>query len=369
MRALVELIDKQQILNLVSALNRKPDRVYFFYQEGQEGLLDNEVMRKYLECPYENVLYTPDNLEEKLAEIDADEIEVDVHGGNDFAIAVVSRMSGPARMALVYSGFTTKIMYRLEADDLIKEELYIPPLTVYEIVTLYGASVRKLKEPVFEGKDRDAVRACLWGRREHLDRWGDFCKKMASIAQKNEGQTVWTAPENVRGEYRSIFNMLGPVFKRCEVSDKCLYLELANPEYRILVTDGGVPFEYETYYQMEDSGYFDDIDVRVNIDWNGGEFEHNDPHSELDVIATMDGRLISVSCKAGKYDQQAIYEVKTNAVKFGGELAVPVLVTDYPVHHPEYIRKAEELGVLMIEYEDVRKERIADIIKNWMKDH
>ena len=75
MRALVELIDKQQILNLVSALNRKPDRVYFFYQEGQEGLLDNEVMRKYLECQYENVLYTPDNLEEKLAEIDADEID------------------------------------------------------------------------------------------------------------------------------------------------------------------------------------------------------------------------------------------------------------------------------------------------------
>jgi hypothetical protein len=139
--------------------------------------------------------------------------------------------------------------------------------------------------------------------------------------------------------------------------------------YQILVTDTGVPFEYETYYQISDSGAFDDVDLRVNIDWNGGNFVSGDPNSELDVVASKDSRLISISCKAGKYDQQAIYEVKANADKFGGTRAVPVLCVDIDMDRPEYVEKASEIGVLLIEYRQMREKMAAQMILEWMETH
>ena len=369
MKVLVELIDSQQILNLVSAMNRKPDKVYFLSEDPAAVLPARDVVLKYLGCPYETVYYTPETLEGILQGIEADELEIDVHGGNDLAIAIVSPYAKKNGHTLCYPGFTTQTMYTVRNGELQKSDLQIPKFSVKEIIALYGGAVRDLPKAEFEGADRKAVKACNASRRYNSKVWAEFCTAMANLAKKNEGRNVWKAPESLYNEYRGVFKSLACVFRRCEVKDGSLILEFANPEYKILVTDTGLPFEYETYYQLEDSGYFDDIDIRVNIDWNGGEFNRKDPNSELDVMASKDGRLISVSCKSGKYDQQAIYEVKTNAIQFGGELAVPVLCADIEHWHSEYAEKAEMLGVLLIQYKEMRAGKAAERIVEWMQTH
>ena len=369
MKVLAELIDSQKILNLISAYNLNPDKVVFLSADPDANLPGEDVIKKFLGCLYETVYYTPETLKNVLSGIEADELTVDVHGGNDYAIAMLTSYAKTNGITLCYPGLTTKIMYVLQNEKLTQTALQIPKFTVREIISLYGGSVREMPEAVFEGTDRDAVYACNASRQYNPRRWGDFCKTMANLARKNEGHSVWRASESVHREYRGIFNSIACVFEQCEVRDGTLYLKFANPEYKILVTDSGVPFEYETYYQIEDSNFFDDIDIRVNIDWNGGVFNRRDPNSELDVMASKDGRLISISCKAGKYDQQAIYEVKTNAEQFGGELAVPVLCTDYERKHSEYVEKAETLGVLLIQYDEMRAGKAAERIIEWMKTH
>ena len=369
MKVLLELIDSQQILNLVSAMNRKPDKVIFLSSDPYAEMPGKSIIKKYLGCPYEVQYCAPAMLETFVLGIQADDIEIDVHGGDDYAIAMATAIAKKHGFTLCYPGFTTRTMYTVRNEKQETTELQIPKFTIREIITLHGGSVREMPEAVFEGEDRNAVHACNESRRYNSKRWADFCLTMSNLAKKNEGQTVWKASEAVYNEYRSIFRSVACVFRRCEVQEGRLYLEFANPEYKVLVTDTGVPFEYETYYQIEDSNYFDDIDIRVNIDWNGGDFNRKDPNSELDVMATKDGRLISISCKAGKYDQQAIYEVKTNAIQFGGELAVPVLCTDYNRRHSEYAEKAEALGVLLIQFDEMRAGKAAELIIDWMKTH
>ena len=116
-----------------------------------------------------------------------------------------------------------------------------------------------------------------------------------------------------------------------------------------------------------DSNYFDDVDIRVNIDWNGDEFNPADPNSELDVMATKNSRIISVSCKSGKYDQQDIYEVKANAVKFGGQYANAVLCVDLAKNREELVKKGKELEVLIVEYKEMRKREFAKILIDWLE--
>ena len=200
-------------------------------------------------------------------------------------------------------------------------------------------------------------------------------KATKSDPKGDTGKPSTTNPSNVPPmigffhEYEDILNSLPHVFDHCGLNGAKTELVFHDIAYQILVSDIGVPFEYETYYQMTDSKAFDDVDLRVNIDWNGGAFVAGDPNSELDVVASKDSRLISISCKAGKYDQQAIYEVKANADKFGGERSVPVLCVDIDMERPEYVEKARELNVLLIEYRQMREKKAAELILKWMETH
>lgn len=367
MQILIELYDEEQILNLISACALKPDRVVFLYTAAQNNLIHNALIERLVQTETEYVEYTYESLGRILEQFDGENVIVDVHGGDDLAVSMVSQMARSRGYTLCYPGMTTSQLYFLENEQVRTEKLDMPKLTVRQIVELYGGIVRDLPESYFDDYGRRAVDECLSEKRKNSTRWISFCKAMGSIGSHQKEYDVWKADEKFFHTYGDIVEHLEHIFDRTE--DSGYLLKFHDPAYKILVTDTGVPFEYETYYQIADSGAFDDTDLRVNIDWNGGAFVAGDPNSELDVVASKDSRLISISCKAGKYDQQAIYEVKANADKFGGERSVPVLCVDIDMERPEYVEKARELNVLLIEYRQMREKKAAELILKWMETH
>lgn len=369
MRTLVELYDSEQILNLISAMQIEADLVVFLYTKDQKHLIHNPVIERLTETDIQYIEYSVDGLQPVLEQIEGDEIFIDVHGGNDLAIALASGLAEENGYYLCYSGMTTNQFYILHGNSVSMQELKIPKLTVRQIVEMYGGSVRDLPEAYFDDYGRKAAEECLEARRQSVKKWTAFCKAMAAAGAGQKENPVWRADKKFLDTYESVLESLPHVFDAYKIVDGKLMLVFHDPAYQILVTDMGVPFEYETYYQMLDSHAFDDVDLRVNIDWNGGEFVSGDPNSELDVVASLNGRLISVSCKAGKYDHQAIYEVKANADKFGGITSVPVLCADIDMDRPEYVEKAKELNVLLIEHKDMVKKKAAEMILKWMETH
>ena len=61
--------------------------------------------------------------------------------------------------------------------------------------------------------------------------------------------------------------------------------------------------------------------------------------------------------------------MKANADKFGGSRAVPVLCVDIDMERPEYVEKAREIGVLLIEHGQMREKKAAKMILEWMETH
>lgn len=369
MKTLVELFDEEQILNLIAACQIDPDLVIFLYTADQKHLIHKDALKRLIKTEIQFIEFTLAGLETVMDQITGDEIYVDVHGGNDFAISVISKAARDREYMLCYGGVTTDQFYVLNGEDTTTQKLHIPKLTVREIVELYGGSVRDLPEAYFDDYGRKAAEECLAMHRADSRRWTAFAKAISSAGSGQKENIVWYADAKFFREYEDILNSLPHVFDHCGFNGAKTELVFHDIAYQILVSDIGVPFEYETYYQMTDSKAFDDVDLRVNIDWNGGEFVSGDPNSELDVVASLNGRLISISCKAGKYDQQAIYEVKANADKFGGFTSVPVLCADIDMSRPEYVEKANELGVLLIEHEDMKNKKAAKRILKWMETH
>ncbi len=367
MKTIVEIYDAQQILNLVTPYMEVPEKVIFLYEKSDEQRIHNPVIHRYLDCEIEYLKVSRQTISEVCKTVRRDDTAFDIHGGNYFAIAAVSQIAEERGAELYYPDLETGKMLILKDGKVTLKDLILPKLTVSEMVALYGAKVRTLPEEQYDERGRRIVEACMRAKHRNNKRWVNFTKTIGNLFKKYGTRDVITTEAYIYREHRSIFEEIRDTFSVLEDDYRHLRFKLADPAYAQLLADPGVAFEYDTYYQLTDSNCFDDVDIRVNVDWNGGEFTASDPNSELDVMATLNSRMICISCKSGKYDQQAVYEVKANAEKFGGERAVPVLCTDLNENHPELVSKAEELGVLVIEYQGMWERKAVEKIMAWMK--
>ncbi|MBR2067459.1 MAG: DUF1887 family protein [Solobacterium sp.] len=368
MKTLVEIYDDEMILNIVTSLNKKPEKTIFLYETRQRGMIHNKILHQYLTHEIEYVEYDEDHLYDIILQIDEEDMAYDIHGGNHLAIATIAQLAAEKNRLLYYPNFKQRKMQILCDGVLQNESMFVPKLSVKDIVGLYGAAVRDLPEAKYDDDGRKVIERIMRVKRKNNSKWANFTKLMAMLKKRYETAPAWYIERNEYKRYKDVFDGIQGIFYIDEASHEKIRLELVNPDYEILVVDTGVAFEYETYYQMLDSKWFDDVDIRVNIDWNGEPFNREDPNSELDVMATKDGRLYSISCKSGKYDQQSIYEVKANAVKFGGEHSISVLCTDINHEHAELVEKARELDVLLLEAKDMREGRLVERIKNWVRE-
>ena len=366
MKTLIEIYDNEQLLNILTSFNKKPEKVIFLYDKSQENIIHNAIVEKYVDAEVEYILNKDSKLDNLLK--NEEDIAFDVHGGNDLLIAEISQYAKENHYDLYYPDIENSKIVIMKDGESTSEDLNMPKLKVSEIVELYGGSVRNLPEIEFDDRGREVVDTCMEIKRKNNKRWVSFCKVMSGLNKKYLNAKDWYVDNNTYQQFRGIFEELNCVFNISDEKGK-KKIGFKDDNYRILVTDTGVPFEYDTYYQLKDSEYFDDVDIRVNIDWNGAEFNKEDPNSELDVVATKDSRLISISCKSGKYDQQAIYEVKANAEKFGGQLAIAVLCTDLNIKHPELVKKANEIDVLLVEYKQMWDKEFVQELQKWMETH
>ena len=366
MRTLVTIYDDQNILNLTAGYHVQPDQIIFLYEPGQIRSIRNITIHKYLKGDITYIEYNSETLPEILKKICDRENEIlfDGTGGNDFAIAYMSRLAREKGYTIVCPDLEAKKILLITKDSLLSEELRLPKMKVKDIVRLYGGEVRNLREPKYDETGRNIVYFCLECRRKYKKQWHQFCNIMSKIAQRQRDDLRWSLELKLYHAYQEIFDGLRQAgcLERIFELGKEVYFTIADADYIQLITDVGVPLEYDIYYQMCDSGAFDDVDIRVNIDWNGGEFGGHDPESELDVVAVKDAKLISVSCKSGDFDSKDLYEVKVNADKFGGTRSLAVLADDAEIDVPGLEQKALELNVLLILYRDIRAGRAAEMI-------
>ena len=247
MRTLVELYDAEQMLNLIAATQLECDLVVFLYTADQKHLIHNEVIENLITAPTEYMEYSPASLESLLDQIEGDEIFIDVHGGDDLAISIVSAAAERNRYYICYSGMSTDQFYILHDGTTSMQKLKVPRLSVRQIVALYGGKVRNLPESYFDDYGRKAAEECLAEHRRSAKRWTAFAKAIASAGSSQKENTVWRADTKFYHDYENILENLPHVFDFCGIRDGRCEMVFHVRGYQLLVTDIGVPVECETY--------------------------------------------------------------------------------------------------------------------------
>ena len=149
------------------------------------------------------------------------------------------------------------------------------------------------------------------------------------------------------------------------VSQNEVSFRYKNETIKKLLNDFGVWLELFIYKKALDSNKFDNVDMSVIFDWNNVENEREDVLNEIDVMITKGATPVFVSCKSGSVSTSALNEIKTLTERFGGNYAKAVLVTaeEFSKYSPKTYRRALEMGIKVIELEDLCRENPASIIE------
>ncbi len=139
----------------------------------------------------------------------------------------------------------------------------------------------------------------------------------------------------------------GGILTRLQVAGDMVSYRYPSEEMRECLLDAGCLLELRTYYDRKASGKYSDCRVGVHIDWDGVfKGDGQDVENEIDVMLLEGHTPVFISCKNGKVDQMALYELHTVAMRFGGRYVKKELVAGQGVSQG-YLLRAEELGIVV----------------------
>lgn len=135
-------------------------------------------------------------------------------------------------------------------------------------------------------------------------------------------------------------------FTESEVS---LRVYAQNKELEHYLSSGSW-LEHVTYYYMKQIPQVSDVHTGFKFAWHMSE-KH--VHNELDVVATLESRLVCISCKdTEKYDYQTLNELEVYATRLGGPESIRVLVTTMPPVKSSTLDRAKGMGIHIIQIEN-----------------
>ena len=135
---------------------------------------------------------------------------------------------------------------------------------------------------------------------------------------------------------------------------------------RSWLRDVGSVLELYVYKTCLDTGLFQDVITSAVVDWDGSS-GRNAVTNELDVMCTRGITPLFISCKTCDARTEALNELAILRDRFGGRIARAAIVTAEK-GGIALRNRAAELGITVIDINDLVNNRTEKRIRNLVKD-
>ena len=140
----------------------------------------------------------------------------------------------------------------------------------------------------------------------------------------------------------------------------------ADPVVRFWLRDMGSALELHVFRACLLSERFDDVVLSAVVNWQGGSGLKDAVTNEIDVMAVRGIQPMFISCKACDVKTEALNELAILRDRFGGEASRAAIVTTAPASRGRAVmrRRAAELRIEVIEWDDLPMEKLTERLKN-----
>lgn len=383
MNVLIEFFDEEPIENLITCTHFHMDKVICFGYLPMMSLeargklkrshkkLCGEHEMEFVEVPYGELNDIVKSMDEVLArEYDAgNQCFFDLTGGGDLILVAMGILSAKYPTPMHTFNVRTGQLSVIEQPDIQSIEVLAEhrekQLTLDHVIGFYGGRIdyssqkdykSHLDDPAFE---RDVM--AMWKVAErNKKKWNGFSAFLRSCTDfQLTDLMVDASTEDVNGmikkapgiysvkEVNQYLELLGRagILQNVTVDRSGISFEYKNFTIKDCLHDAGCVLELYTYYEFKNSSRYSDVRVGAHIAWEDDTwYDDDNVKNEIDVLALEGNVPVFVSCKNGKVDQMALYELETVAKRFGGRRAKKVLMAGQKLS-TGYAKRAQEMGI------------------------
>ena len=150
------------------------------------------------------------------------------------------------------------------------------------------------------------------------------------------------------------------------LTDDSVFFRFPNETVRFWLRDIGAVLELQVFRACHAAGCFDDVVLSAVVNWQSGKIQRDSVTNEIDVMAVQGIQPVFISCKTCEVHTDALNELAILRDRFGGKFARAILVTSGMTEKTRepVRRRADKLGIELVEWEDVNLESLTSRLRN-----
>ncbi|MBR4084896.1 MAG: DUF1887 family protein [Lachnospiraceae bacterium] len=382
----IEFFDSEPLENLITCLNFKMDKVIFFGHS--DTMTENRIQdtRRALKniCEISDVEFVTVSQKSLYKVLELLEKEVteemkagntcffDLSGGEDLVLVAMGMLATQYKVPLHKFALPENELYLLTKWDKVPRIDEVVPrrelqLTLDDIIGLHGGIInyrqqKDVKSNLQDNDFKDAVGVMWEIANDSQKKWNGLssvfkeCIKYEDeyhrvrVSVKAMKQAMKRIPDIISvKELRNYLNRLGnqAILERISIDEEMIKFSYKTPNIRDCLLDAGCLLELHTYYERMESGRYSDCRVGVHIDWDGEiNGREIDVENEIDVMLLEGVVPVFISCKNGRVNQMALYELDAVSNRFGGKYVRKELAATQEIT-PGYLKRAEEMNIIV----------------------
>jgi hypothetical protein len=331
MKTMVCLVSEQVMQNVLPVLMYIPEKVYLLATEKTEYIalnlkifFESKNIKTFLikKIDAYDIIKISEAVQEILS-VEDDTIMLNATGGTKImALAAYSSFVGNG-LPVIYCDTEHKCILHLSPE--IKTELLKADLTIDDYLNAHGYRIKSEAEP----------------DENHIEFFKDLL--LNNMVAKFVAFT-----RNVRKAYSSNINTT--------VQDKSFYCQKTTSGFHLhTLFNGKKKYKFNDYKffsgnWLESFVHFSLMNIpKIKLKLNVAIVSHNGVENEVDVIALHDYKLKLFSCKSGKSENEAIFEVETLRKLAGGTFGAGIaVVSDNKGSSASFNQRASEIGIIVI---------------------
>lgn len=389
MRVLIELHDTlQPVENVITACVFQPDVLVllgdrkiektkyrkpllsFFRMEGLNVHVD------YRACGLHDVEQIAQCLEQVIAEYGKENCMVDVGGGSDALLLAAGYVCMQQQVTAVqHVPGSNKIRF-LTGPEKGKETCFDLKFTLEQVVALSGGEILRNGHvgPEMMTPEMTALIDRIFPIYLNNKKvWPKFVQYL-QVATRQEywTGTHYDAPRMifVNGQARNVNDGImktlheAGAIDQYTLDEKRCRFSFAHPTIGKCMRDVGVWLEMYLFSAMVQCGCFDAAQISMVVSWDDDE-KGDRVQNEIDVAACAGLGQLFCSCKTSTPDPYMLHEIAVMTNRFGTQYATPVLATvcDMKKEATAAYYRAEQMGVELIDINDLEKEKLMQRLK------
>ncbi len=387
MKTLIELYDERPIENILASQVFAPERTVFLCPQSvkNDSRATGSIV-SYLRAKghtgdirfYGTDLYDTRKIIETLNTLtgEYEDCVMDITGGTDQALFAAGLVCGKKGIpSFTYSNKKNTFFSIKDAPfgDRVPCDL---TLTVEDCFLMAGGSVRKGRvDNNILGKYMGFFKPFFDVYLKYRTDWTNIVRYFQSTSAPKDGVISMDieAPYSVKADRgyisanASAMDALQKMgfLKNVRVTKEKVTYTFRDSQVRTWLRDIGSVLETYVFKVCSDMGIFDDVCTSVVVDWEGDGKQGN-VTNELDVMCSKGVTPVFISCKTCEIKTEALNELSVLRDRFGGKGARAAIVSSSKCQSITRHR-AEELDIMVIDLDDLKKNRLDDRLKSLMK--